>query len=276
MVLAQRSLAVQTGRYAGIGRDIVNHCINDILVQGALPLFFLDYFGTSHLDPQVVAQIVQGMAEACLEAGCAILGGETAEMPGVYAQGEFDVVGTVVGIVERQEILPRQDLRAGDILVGLHSSGPHTNGYTLIRKIFADVPLSEEIVLPGLLLVDALLAPHRSYLPVLRPLLEGEPRRIKALVHITGGGFFDNIPRVLPPGLDAVVQKESWSIPSLFQMIQSRGQVAWEEMYQVFNMGIGMIAIVCGVDVNEFRQSLTEEAWLIGELVEGDGKVILI
>jgi phosphoribosylformylglycinamidine cyclo-ligase len=269
-------LAAQTARYTGIGQDIVNHCINDILVQAARPLFFLDYFATSRLDPHIVAQIVEGMAQACRKAGCAILGGETAEMPGVYAPGEFDVVGTIVGIVERQKLLPRQDLKVGDVLIGLRSSGAHTNGYSLIRRVFADLALEKESFTPELSLADALLAPHRSYLTVLKPLLESEPQLIKALVHITGGGFVDNIPRVLPPGLDALVRRESWSIPALFQMIQSRGQISWQEMYQVFNMGIGMIAIVDASDVRSLTLSLPEEAWLIGELVEGDGKVILI
>jgi phosphoribosylformylglycinamidine cyclo-ligase/phosphoribosylamine--glycine ligase/phosphoribosylformylglycinamidine cyclo-ligase len=268
-------LAAQTGRYAGIGQDIVNHCINDILVQGAVPLFFLDYFATSRLQPQVVAQIVQGMAQACREAGCAILGGETAEMPGVYAPGEFDVAGTIVGVVDRQDMLPREDIKAGDVLVGLRSSGAHTNGFTLIRKVFGQDLMNDEMVAPGLSLADALLAPHRSYLSVLKSLLGDESHLIKALVHITGGGFLENIPRVLPPGLDAVIHRQSWSIPPLFQLIQSRGQIAWEEMYQVFNMGIGMIAIVSREDVHEWIHSLPEEAWLIGELVAGDGKVIL-
>jgi phosphoribosylformylglycinamidine cyclo-ligase len=269
-------LAAQSGRFAGIGQDIVNHCINDILVQGAVPLFFLDYFATSRLDPILVSQIVEGMAQACRDAGCALLGGETAEMPGVYAKGEFDVVGTIVGLVERQKLLPRQDLKAGDVLVGLRSSGPHTNGYTLIRKVFAGLSLKEEILTPGLTLADALLAPHRSYLTVLKPLLDIEPPLIKALVHITGGGFVDNIPRILPPRLDALVRRESWIVPPLFLLIQSRGQIAMEEMYHVFNMGIGMIVVVSAKDVNSLTIPLSEEVWLIGELVEGSGKVILI
>ncbi len=177
-------LAAQAGEYHGIGQDIVNHCINDILVQGARPLFFMDYFATSKLTPQIVAEVVTGITRACQEAGCALLGGETAEMPGVYMSGEFDIAGTIVGIVEHENVLPKQNLHAGDLLIGLTSSGPHTNGYSLIREVFKDVALP-----------TGLLAPHRSYYPLIYPVLSD----IKALAHITGGGFIENIPRVLPP-----------------------------------------------------------------------------
>jgi phosphoribosylformylglycinamidine cyclo-ligase len=262
-------LAAQAGRFAGIGHDIVNHCINDILVQGARPLFFLDYVASSRLDPEQVAAVVGGMAEACRAAGCALLGGETAEMPGVYAPGEFDVVGTVVGLVERAAMLPRMDLAAGDVVLGLRSSGPHTNGYSLIRRVFDGVPLTEVIPELGQSLADGLLAPHRSYLPVLGPLLAQTPSPIKALVHLTGGAFVENVPRVLPEGLQAVVRQGSWPVPPLFGLIQSRGGVSTDEMHRVFNMGLGMLVIVAPAEVEALRAAMGEELWHIGELEHG-------
>jgi phosphoribosylformylglycinamidine cyclo-ligase len=264
-------LAAQSGRYRSVGHDIVNHCIDDILVQGARPLFFLDYFATSKLTPETCAEVVTGISEACKEAGCALLGGETAEMPGVYMPGEFDVAGTIVGVVERERILPRPDLHPGDVLVGLASSGPHTNGYSLIRKIFENIPL--ETVFPelGKSLADALLAPHRSYLNLLHPHLE----LVKGLAHLTGGGFIENIPRVLPENIDAAIHRDTWKVPALFQLIQQQGEVAPEEMFRVFNMGIGMVAIVDKKDVAALQKAIPEQTFVIGELVEGEKKVIL-
>ena len=256
-------LAAATGRYRSIGQDIVNHCIDDILVQGARPLFFLDYVASSALEPATVAEIVTGMAEACRAADCVLLGGETAEMPGVYAAGAFDVAGTIVGVVERAKLLPRTDLAAGDVLVGLASSGPHTNGFSLIRQVFADAPLAAVDPALGMSLADALLAPHRSYLPLLLPHL-GE---VKALAHLTGGGFYDNIPRVLPAHLAAVIDAGSWPVPPLFGLIQTRGQIAAAEMYRVFNMGIGMVAVVGQERVAAFQAAIPEETWVIGRLV---------
>ena len=265
-------LASAVGRYRGIGHDIVNHSINDILVQGARPLFFMDYFATSRLDPQQTAEVVTGIAEACKESGTALLGGETAEMPGVYQPNEFDVAGTIIGAVERSEVLPRQNLRAGDVLIGLKSSGPHTNGYSLIRKVFADTSL--ESIHPQLdcSLADALLASHRSYYSILYSLLS----EIKALVHITGGGFIENIPRVLPDHLNADIRIDSWSIPPLWSLIERKGDIPADEMYRVFNMGIGMIAIVDRASVARIQGSIPEETFAIGELVEGHKKVQLI
>lgn len=263
-------LAARLGRYESLGHDIVNHCINDILVQGASPLFFLDYIATTRLDAQMAADLVSGMAAACREAGCALLGGETAEMPGVYASGEFDVAGTIVGTVERGAILPRADIHAGDLLLGLKSSGPHTNGYSLIQKIFADAPLETVFSELGVSLGDALLTPHRSYLRLLQPLFSRQPSAIKALMHITGGGFIENIPRVLPPGLGATIRIGSWQVPPLFQLIQQRGDVPTEEMYRVFNMGIGMIAIVAPENIRVAQDAIGEETFVIGELVEGE------
>ena len=257
-------LAASVGRYRGIGHDIVNHCINDILVQGAKPLFFLDYFATSKLDPEQTAEVVMGIAEACKEVGMALLGGETAEMPGVYQPDEFDVAGTIVGIAERNAILPRLTIQTGDVLIGFLSHGPHTNGYSLIRKVFEDTSLDES-------LVDKLLAPHRSYFKLLYPHLT----KVKALVHITGGGFIENVPRVLPENLTAVIHLNSWHVPTLWSLIQQKGNISMEEMYRVFNMGIGMIAIVDKSIVSEFQSSISEQTFVIGELVLGDQKVIL-
>lgn len=261
------SLAAQAQRYAGIGMDIVNHCINDILVQGARPLFFLDYIASDKLNPQMVAEVVNGMAKACRAAGCALLGGETAEMPGVYAPGHFDVAGTIVGVVARERILPRPTLQAGDVLIGLASSGAHTNGYSLIRKVFEGVPLNTVYPELGIPLVDALLAPHRSYLPLLLPLLQDDNHPIKALAHITGGGFTDNLPRVLPEGLAVRLWQNSWQIPPLFQLIQRLGGIADEEMQRVFNLGIGMVIFCAREDAPALQAALPEESWLIGEVI---------
>jgi len=268
-------LAASVDRYRGIGRDIVNHCIDDILVQGARPLFFMDYFATSKLNPEQTAEVVTGIAEACKEAGMALLGGETAEMPGVYAPGEFDVAGTIIGVLERDRILPRSaELKAGDVLIGLRSSGPHTNGFSLIRKVFADTPL--ETVFPelGISLADALLPPHRSYLNLLNSALRTP--HILALAHLTGGGFIENIPRILPADLDAVIRLGSWPVPALWKLIQQKGQITTEEMYRVFNMGIGMVVIVDKADVAEVQKLIPEETFIIGELAAGTHKTRLL
>ena len=268
-------LAAEVGRYRSVGHDIVNHCIDDILVQGARPLFFMDYFATSKLTPEIVAEVVTGIAEACRESGCALLGGETAEMPGVYQAGEFDIAGTIVGVLERDSMLPRPTIGVGDVLIGIRSSGPHTNGYSLIRKIFADIPL--ETIFPELggSLADALLAPHRSYLNVLSTVL-GQPSTVKGLAHLTGGGFIENIPRILPEGVDAVIRQGSWPVPPLFGLIQSRGEIAPEEMHRVFNMGIGMVAVVAKEDVEKVQKAIPEETYIVGELVKGGGKTRLV
>lgn len=269
-------LAAATGRYESIGHDIVNHCINDILVQGARPLFFLDYIASSKLSPEMVAQMVSGISAACREAGCVLLGGETAEMPGVYGSGEFDLAGTIVGIVEQDRVLPKpENIRPGDLLVGLASNGPHTNGYSLIRSIFSDTSLDTTIPELGVSLADALLAPHRSYLPMLLPALDLETGLVKALAHLTGGGFIENIPRVLPDRLRAKIHLGSWPVPPLFNLIQSFGQVDREEMYRVFNMGIGMVSVISPDRLNEFQQIITEPTWVIGEIIPGSKGVSL-
>ncbi len=268
-------LAAQAGRYEGIGQDIVNHCINDILVQGARPLFFLDYFATSQLIPEVTAQVVAGVAAACREAGCALIGGETAEMPGVYAAGEFDLAGTIIGVMERSQMLPRGDIQAGDVLIGLRSSGPHTNGYALIRKIFGGVPLQHVYPELGLPLEDVLLAPHRSYLGLLSAEIQRPGSIIKALAHLTGGGFIENIPRVLPDGLAAEICLGSWPIPPVFVLIGKLGQITTEEMFRVFNMGVGMVAVASPGEAGQLQAALPEETFIIGRLVEGSKSVIL-
>jgi len=264
-------LAASVGRYRSIGHDIVNHCINDILVQGARPLFFMDYFATSKLNPEQTADVVTGIAEACKESGIALLGGETAEMPGVYRDGEFDVAGTIVGVLERSRLLPRPNLLAGDLILGLPSSGPHTNGYSLIRKVFEGADLQSVHPELGCSLADALLAPHRSYFNALYPHLD----KVKALAHLTGGGFIENIPRVLPENLNAVIQLNSWQVPPLWKLIQEKGNIATDEMYRVFNMGIGMVAIVDKSVASDLQSSISEPTFIIGELVEGEQKVIL-
>jgi phosphoribosylformylglycinamidine cyclo-ligase len=264
-------LAASVGRYRGIGHDIVNHCINDILVQGARPLFFMDYFSTFKLIPEVTAEVVTGMAEACREAEVVLLGGETAEMPGVYQQNEFDVAGTIVGVVERDAILPRPNIAPGDVLIGLASSGPHTNGYSLIRRVFSDTPLDTVFPELGMPLSQALLAPHRSYFSILYSHLSN----IKALAHLTGGGFIENIPRILPSDLNAIIHLDSWTPPPLWKLIQQKGNIATDEMYRVFNMGIGMVVIVDKAKVTEVQKIFSEQTFVIGELVNGKKKVRL-
>ena len=263
-------LAAALGRYDSIGMDIVNHCVDDILVQSARPLFFLDYIASSRLDPQMVADIVSGIAAACRSAGCALIGGETAEMPGVYAPGEFDLVGTIVGMVSQEQILPA-GLAAGDAIPGLPSSGPHTHGFSLIRRILADLPLDSAIDGIGVL-GDALLAPHRSYLPDITALQQATT--VKGTAHITGGGLIENVPRILPAHLDARIRRSAWDVPPLFQFLQGQGNVEPQEMYRVFNMGIGMAVIIpaAGVDA---ALGAGVACTLIGEVAPGGGKVIL-
>jgi phosphoribosylamine--glycine ligase/phosphoribosylaminoimidazole synthetase len=260
-------LAARLGRLAGVGEDIVNHCINDILVQGARPLFFLDYFATAKLKPELVAEIVAGMASACREAGCALLGGETAEMPGVYHSKAFDVAGTIVGVVERKKIMPVLNaMQTGDLLLGFASSGPHTNGYSLIRKICEGHDLLNYRPELKSSLADALLVSHRSYLNMLQPVLP----LIEGLAHITGGGFIENIPRALPEGLQPVIDLSSWPVPPLFQWLQAQGGIELEEMFHVFNMGIGMVAVISPSNLDKIRSALAEPAWVIGKLQSGD------
>ena len=270
-------IAAALGRFRGLGVDVVNQNVNDILAAGGEPLFFLDYIGLGRMDPKAVSEIVEGVAQACREAGCALIGGETAELPGMYAAGEFDLVGFVVGSVRKDRVLTGAGARPGDVLLGLPSSGPHTNGFSLIRMVF-QTDLGVETLderpgeLDGLSIADALLAPHRSYLSELRPVLT----KIRGLAHITGGGVHKNLPRSIPDGLSARIDRSSWDVPELFRIIQRRGRISDEEMFRVFNMGVGMIVIVEASRAEEVRTALPG-AWRIGELVAAtDGARVVL
>ena len=269
-------VAIATGRHRGIGVDLVNHCVNDILCCGAEPLFFLDYYATGKLVPEQLAELIGGIADACREAGCALIGGETAEMPGVYALGDYDIAGFIVGSVEASAIIDGSRVRAGDVLLALPSSGLHTNGYSLVRHIVAEHELQWADVLPGTdkPLVDLLLEPHRCYLPAIRELRTLTD--IRAMAHITGGGVIDNVPRVLPDGLAATIERSSWSVPPLFNAIQRAGGVHLEEMWRTFNMGVGMVVIV-PPDVPSIAAAAGIPVWRIGEVVPQSGtrRVIL-
>jgi phosphoribosylformylglycinamidine cyclo-ligase len=271
-------IAFLTGVHSTIGVDLVNHCVNDILVQGAQPLFFLDYLATGRLDPDVAVQIVDGLSRACRENGCALLGGETAEMPGFYADGEYDVAGFIVGAVAREAVIDGRSIAAGDILIGLPSSGLHTNGYSLARRIvFETAKLTVRDVVPELdaTIGESLLRPHRSYLPVVRPILaEGI---IKGMAHITGGGITDNLPRVLPAGTGAEVDRATWTPPAIFSWLQRTGSVPDEDMFRTFNMGIGLIVICAREDEPRLLDRLAAagepHAVRIGHIRPGDPTV---
>lgn len=266
-------LAARTGRIRGTGHDIVNHCVNDVLVQRAYPLFFLDYLASSHLNADNVAEVVGGMADACAAAGCVLLGGETAEMPGVYVDGAFDIAGTLVGVAEREQLLPLPTIAAGDVLIGVASNGPHTNGYSYLRKLFAWIPMESQPVPLDRPLVEALLEPHRNYLPVLKDALNTE--HVKALVHITGGGLPENMPRVLPEGIGANINLGSWPMPPLFQLVSELSTLDTDELYRTLNMGVGMVVIVAPEHVTAVQHSINEETWIIGELTSDHNKVQL-
>ena len=245
-------VAIQTGRHDSCGADLVNHCVNDILVQGARPLFFLDYLATGKISVEVLSQVIAGVARGCRDNSTALLGGETAEMPGFYADGEYDLAGTIVGVVDREKILDGSRVVAGDIALGLPSAGLHTNGYSLARKVFfeelgrrPDDPLGAK---KGPSIADALLAPHLSYRRAMEPLLAHD--LVHAMAHITGGGFYDNIPRVLPEGVDVVIRSGAWPVPEVFEVIGREGKVSFEEMHRVFNMGIGMVVFVSPGDLS--------------------------
>src|SRR5689334_18632727 len=238
-------IAVMMNRHNTVGADLVNHCINDILVQGAKPLFFMDYVATGRLDPDVIVSVVEGVARGCKENGCALIGGETAEMPGFYADGEYDVAGFIVGVVEKANVIDGRAIVPGDVLIGLPSAGLHTNGYSLARRVFFDVAgwKPETFVDDlGMTVGDALLAPHTSYLAVVRPLIEHG--LVKGLAHITGGGITENLPRILPDGCAAEIDLRSWTVPPIFRLLQERGGIERDEMLRAFNMGVGLI-LVC-------------------------------
>jgi phosphoribosylformylglycinamidine cyclo-ligase len=272
-------LAFLTGRHGTVGEDLVNHCVNDILVQGARPLFFLDYVGLGRLRPGVVEELVGGIARGCRANGCALLGGETAEMPDFYAPGEYDLAGTIVGVVEEDRVIDGSAIRAGDAVVALASSGLHTNGYSLARKVVFDrMALSVDDPFPEEdgSVADVLLRVHRSYLKPLWPLIErGE---VRGLAHITGGGLVDNVPRILPKTVDARFDLSSWTVPPVFRVLQRHGAVAEREMFRAFNMGVGMIAVVAADRADAVVAELRgagETAWVAGEIVPGERKVVL-
>jgi phosphoribosylformylglycinamidine cyclo-ligase len=280
-------IAFAMNRHDTIGADLVNHCVNDIAVLGAEPLFFLDYLGTGKLEPRAFTDIIKGFARACAENNCALIGGETAQMPGFYQPGEYDVSGTIVGVVEKSRMLNGQKaVRRGDAVIGIASSGLHTNGYSLARKIFFEqMKLNPKSRVPELknTIGDELLKVHVTYGPLVQQLLRRFNRsgagKVKAFAHITGGGFVDNIPRVLPANADVVIRKGSWEMLPIFRMIADRGGVPEAELYQVFNMGIGMIAIVSPESAKRVLEAIhaaEHRAWIIGEVVKGRGEARMV
>jgi len=271
-------IAIEAGRHDTIGGDLVNHCVNDILVQGAQPLFFLDYLAFGKLEPDIVGAVVAGVAAGCRENGCALIGGETAEMPGLYTPPDYDLAGFIVGYVEEQLVLGAARVNPDDVLIGLESAGLHTNGYSLARKIVVDrlrLHLSDPF--PdgeGRTVADVLLSEHRTYLPSLRPVLD----RVHAMAHITGGGLLENLDRALPQTLDAVVKLESWKVPTVFRVLMEAGKVEPAEMYRTFNMGVGMVVICARFDAEPVMSAAAAagvKAWMLGSLTPGSGAVIL-
>jgi phosphoribosylformylglycinamidine cyclo-ligase len=267
-------VAARLGRWDTIGRDLVNHCVNDILVQGAQPLFFLDYVASARLDPAQIAAVVAGVADACREAGCALLGGETAEMPGVYEPGEIDLVGTVVGVVEREQIVDGSAIRPGDLILTLPATGLHTNGYSLARQALDGLDWDEYQPALGSSIGEALLAVHRSYLGPMRRLWSAGVE-IRGLAHITGGGVVDNLPRILPDGLGAVIRRGAWPVPPLFDLIQESGRVSEQEMYHVFNMGLGLLVVVPPEAARQVREYLLGDAYEVGHIHANDTGILI-
>jgi phosphoribosylformylglycinamidine cyclo-ligase len=271
-------VAMAMNIHSTVGADLVNHCVNDILTLGAEPLFFLDYLAMSIMDPNVVEQLVEGMSRACHAAGCALIGGETAEMPGFYAPGEYDLAGFIVGVVERSAMKKSNGVKAGDLLFALPSTGLHTNGYSLARKLFFEVAAySPETYVNELKgkAGEELMKSHKSYWPILRKLIDGE--MVHAMAHITGGGITDNLPRVLPKGSAAVVELGTWPVLPVFTHLQKIGNVAQEEMLRTFNMGIGMVLVVPAKKFKRVQstvEKLGEKAYLIGRVVKGERKVL--
>jgi phosphoribosylformylglycinamidine cyclo-ligase len=278
-------IAFATGKHDTIGHDLVNHCINDIAVLGAEPLFFLDYIGTGKLEPQVFRQIIEGFVRGCAENNCALIGGETAQMPGFYQAGEYDVSGTVVGVVDQHKMIDGKSIRAGDVIIGIASSGLHTNGYSLARQILFErmrlEPSSKLVELKGTV-GEELLKVHVSYGPLVQLLLKkfnARTKSVKGFAHITGGGFVDNIPRVLPARCDAIIDAGSWEILPIFKVLQQHGDVPEEEMYQVFNMGIGMVVFVAAEASDRVLKAIKvhkHKAWVIGRVTSGKCQVRLV
>lgn len=271
-------IAFATGVHNTVGRDLVNHCVNDILVQGARPLFFLDYIATGKLSTAVVASIVEGVTNGCRENGCVLLGGETAEMPGFYQEGEYDIAGFIVGVVDRERIVDGKSILPGDILLSLPSAGLHTNGYSLARKLFFEIAgYAPQTYLPELDMTagEALLLPHLSYLQPLAGLLD--MALIKGLAHITGGGLTDNVPRILPDGTAVKIKQGSWPVPPLFELLRRLGNVSESEMYRTFNMGVGMVIVCSPANAKTVATSLRdrgEKCYEIGKVVLGDREVL--
>jgi phosphoribosylformylglycinamidine cyclo-ligase len=274
-------VAIEMGRHDACGGDLVRHCVNDILVQGARPLFFLDYVAAGKLEPGVVESVIEGIAAACRENETALIGGETAEMPGFYAPGEYDVAGTIVGVVDRAEILDGSRVAAGDVVVGLPSVGLQTNGYTLARKVFFEEmgkrPTDRLKELGGRSIGDALLEPHLSYLKPLEPLLS--ERIVHAMAHLTGGGFYDNIPRVLPEGVDVAIKSGAWPVLPIFELIEREGRVSFEEMHRVFNMGVGMVVLVAPSDLAraaELWKAMGQRWFAIGNVKPNGSRRVIV
>jgi phosphoribosylformylglycinamidine cyclo-ligase len=273
-------VAAKAGVYHTIGQDLVNHCVNDILVQGATPLFFLDYFATGHLVPRVTAEVVRGLAIACRQQKTVLIGGETAEMPGLYAPGDFDLAGTIVGVVDRKDLITGDTVRPGDVIIGLPSSGMHTNGYSLARKILlerAKLPLHKKHPRLGRTLAQALLAPHRCYAQVMLPLRATVD--VHAMAHLTGGGFTENIPRVLPQGCRAVIKKSSWQVPALFRLIVDLGGVPEADAYRTLNMGIGLVFMVRAGQVDRALKGLKKlgaPGRVLGFVEKGPKEAVLV
>jgi phosphoribosylformylglycinamidine cyclo-ligase len=271
-------VAFLTGRHDTVGADLVNHCVNDIIVQGAEPLFFLDYLATGRLSPDVAEQVITGIARACKDNGCALLGGETAEMPGFYADGEYDLAGFIVGAVEKSQIIDGRAIVPGDVLIGLPSTGLHTNGYSLARRIFFELAQwkpDKYVRELGVTIGDALLATHRSYLAFVRPLIE--QRCVRGIAHITGGGITENLPRVLPEGCAAEIALRSWSVPPIFRLLQQHGRVSDEQMFRTFNMGLGLIIACAPREAERIVDAIAlagePNAVRVGFVVSGDRTV---
>ena len=266
-------IAIALGRHSTVAQDLVNHCINDIAVTGAQPLFFLDYIGAERLDPPVFDQLISGFTKACTEGGCALIGGETAQLPGLYHTGEYDLAGCIVGLVDRPRILDGRRIVSSDVLIGLPSSGLHTNGYSLARRVLLDrmrLDLLKKVDGMTRPLGEELLRVHKNYQGLMAAI---PPGRIKGAAHITGGGLIDNLPRILPPVNDALIDTDSWKVPAIFRLIQRGGDIAREEMYQVFNMGIGMVLVVSKVHAPEILAQTKGK--VIGQITPGSGKVLL-
>ncbi|MDI6782874.1 MAG: phosphoribosylformylglycinamidine cyclo-ligase [bacterium] len=287
-------LAFLMNKHGTVGIDIVSHCVNDILVQGATPLFFMDYIATGKLEPEILESVIRGIADGCKQAGCALIGGETAEMPGFYPPGEYDLAGFIVGVVDRAQIIDGKTIKPGDKVIGLDSSGLHTNGYSLARKIIFEIAQykhTDYIESLGTTIGEALLTPHKCYaksiLSILYPkkLQSGKKSKIcnlkstiKAMAHITGGGFYDNIPRILPDNVSVTIDKSSWQIPSIFWLLQNDGELPDREMFWTFNMGIGLVLIVSESDVDYITLELSklgETPHIIGEVIKGHKEVII-